>query len=273
MHPIFIPWCAGTSRHRHTNHCGPNNYSRESKERCRAGACPQPGEWRGIQTTTEPFDQPMHPIFIPWCAGTSRHRPATPTTVARTTTAEGRRRDVGLGLVPSQGEWRGIQTTTEPFDQPMHPIFIPWCAGTSRHRPATPTTVARTTTAEGRRRDVGLGLVPSQGEWRGIQTTTEPFDQPMHPIFIPWCAGTSRHRPATPTTVARTTTAEGRRKDVGLGLVPSQGSGVGYRRPLNPSINQCTQFSYLGVPAPAGTGRRHQPLWPELRQPRVEGEM
>ena len=39
-----------------------------------------------------------------------------------------------------------------------------------RHRPATPTTVARTTTAEGRRRDVGLGLVPSQGSGGGVQT-------------------------------------------------------------------------------------------------------
>ena len=206
MHPICILWCAGTSRHRHTNHCGPNNYSRGSKERCRALS-----PARGVAWDT---DDP------------------------------------------------------EPFDQPMHPTLV--CRQPAPA--ATPTTVARTTTAEGRRKDVGLGLVPSQGSGVGSQTTTEPFDQPMHPIVIPW-RGTSRHRPATPTTVARTTTAEGRRRDVGLGLVPSQGSGVGYRRPLNPSINQCTQFSYLGVPAPAGTGRQHQPLWPEQLQPRVEGEM
>ena len=61
-----------------------------------------------------------------------------------------------------------------------------------------------------------------------------------------------RRRPATPTTVARTTTAQGRKRNVGLGLVPSQGWGGGHRRHLNPSINQCTQFSYLGVPAAAG---------------------
>ena len=63
-----------------------------------------------------------------------------------------------------------------------------------------------------------------------------------------------RHRPATPTTVARTTTAQGPKRNVGLGLVPSQGWGGGAQMtPLNPPINQCTQFSYLGVPAVAGT--------------------
>ncbi len=78
------------------------------------------------------------------------------------------------------------------------------------------------------------------------------------PSLVPDHIGTkmngSRHRPARPTTVALTTTSEGRRRDVALGLVPSQGRGGGHRRHLNPSINQCTQFSYLGVPAPAGMG-------------------
>ncbi len=61
-----------------------------------------------------------------------------------------------------------------------------------------------------------------------------------------------RRRPATPTTVARTTTAQGRKRNVALGLVPSQGRGGVHGRHLNPSINQCTRFSCLGVPAPAG---------------------
>ena len=39
----------------------------------------------------------------------------------------------------------------------------------------------------------------------------------------------------------------------GEGLVPRWGGGgAWHRRHLNPSINQCTQFSSLGVPAPAG---------------------
>ena len=51
--------------------------------------------------------------------------------------------------------------------------------------------------------------------------------------------------------------AEGRRRNVALGLVPSQGNGGGHIRHLNPSIDQCTQFSYLGVPAPAEGQRRN----------------
>ena len=33
------------------------------------------------------------------------------------------------------------------------------------------------------------------------------------------------------------------------GLVPSEGRGAWHRRQLNPCINQCTRFSYLGAPA------------------------
>ena len=40
-----------------------------------------------------------------------------------------------------------------------------------------------------------------------------------------------RRRPATPTTVARTTTAEGPKRNVALGLVPSQGQGASRRIP------------------------------------------
>ncbi len=40
-----------------------------------------------------------------------------------------------------------------------------------RRRPATPTTVARTTTTQGRKRNVGLGLVPSQGRGGGTDDT------------------------------------------------------------------------------------------------------
>ena len=93
LHPIFIPSCAGTSRHvqlvrKHvpdsdpgsipapagdTNHRRPNNDSPGSQEKCSAGACPQPGVVWGARMTPEPSHQPMHPIFIPWCAGASRH--------------------------------------------------------------------------------------------------------------------------------------------------------------------------------------------------------
>ena len=85
--PIFIPWCAGTSRHERlvrkhvpdsdpgsipapagdTNHRRPNNDSPASQEKCSAGACPQLGAGCVAQTTPDPF-------FIPWCAGPCRHQ-------------------------------------------------------------------------------------------------------------------------------------------------------------------------------------------------------
>ena len=75
--------------------------------------------------------------------------------------------------------------------------------------------------------------------------TLEHSHQPMQPYFHTlvcrhqpaWTIGAKadmsglrdqfRHRPATPTTVARTTTAQGRKRNVALGLVPSQGWGEG----------------------------------------------
>ena len=99
---LFIPWCVGASR--------------RSKEKCRAGACPQPGEGWRAQATPEPFHQPIHPIFIPWCAGTSR----------------GSKENCRVGARPQPGEGWGAQATPEPFHRPMHPIFIPSCAG---HQP------------------------------------------------------------------------------------------------------------------------------------------
>ncbi len=90
---IFIPRCAGAYRHgrlvrKHApdsdpgsipapagdaNHRRPNNDCRGSQEKCRAGAGPQLGVGWGAQMTPEPFHQPMHPIFMPWCAGGGRH--------------------------------------------------------------------------------------------------------------------------------------------------------------------------------------------------------
>ena len=102
----------------------------------------------------------------------------------------------------------------------------------------------------------------------------------MHPIFIPWCAGDSRHgrlvrthapdsdpgwipAPAGDTNHRRPNNGSpgSQERNVGLGLVPSQGAGRGHRRHLNPSIDLCTQFSYLGVPATAGMGDWYENTW------------
>ena len=172
-----------------------------------------------------------------------RHPPATPTTVARTTTAwpppdQGSQEKCSAGACPQLGAGWGAQTTPEPFHQPMHPIFIPWCAGDSRHErlvrthapdsdpgwipaPAGDTNHRRPNNdSPGSQEKCRAGACPQPGGGAGAQTTPEPFHQPMHPIFKPWCAGDSRHerlvrdthgpglrsgifrrRPATPTTV------------------------------------------------------------------------
>ena len=171
------------------------------------------------------------------------------------------------------GEVWVIAMTLELSHQPMHPIFIPWCAGDSPHeRLVRKWCFAGSSMPECHRPPLrhsrGSGNPEGRGGTNHTQTlpaTRPPFSYlgvPATARMSDWYESMSRtpirvqfrHRPATPTTVARTTTAQGRRRDVALGLVPSQGRGAGHRRHLNPSINQCTQFSYPGVPATAGMG-------------------
>ena len=171
--PILISWCAGASLHERlvgkhvpdsdpgwiparagdTNHRRPNNHSRRSKERCSAGARPQPGEGWEAQTTPELFRQPAHLIFISWCAGDSGHERLVGKhvpdydpgwTPARAGDTNHRRPNnhsrrskerCSAGACPQPGEGWEAQTTPEPFHQPTHPIFIPWCAGDSGHEP------------------------------------------------------------------------------------------------------------------------------------------
>ena len=79
-------------------------------------------------------------------------------------------------------------------------IFIPWCAGgiqawaskamwsegnEFRHRPATPTAVARTTTAQGPKRNVALGLVPSSGRDGSSPPLHCPPPSHFHPLMWP----------------------------------------------------------------------------------------
>ena len=142
-----------------------------------------------------------------------RHRPATPTTVARATTAQGRKRNVALGLVPSKG-WGGgandIQTLPAPSPLLLY-LGVPAPAGMSdwyesmsrttirdefRHRPATPTTVARTTTAQSRKRNVARGLVPRLGRAASPPALHHSAPSPFHPRMWPaqGAIGDSRER-------------------------------------------------------------------------------
>ena len=147
--------------------------------------------------------------------------------------AEGRRRNVALGLVPSQGNG-GVH------GRHLNPSINPCTQSSYLGVPAP---------AEGRRRNVGLGLVPSQERGGGHRRHLNPSINPALATPEPVHAQSSYLGVPAP--------AEGQRRNVGLGLVPSQGKGGEHWRHLNPSINPYTQSSYLGVPAPAEGQRRN----------------
>ena len=174
--PGWIPAPAGD-----TNHRRPNNHSPGSQEKCSAGACPQLGAGCVAQTTPVPS--------INQCTRFSY---------------------LGVPAPAGMSDWYESMSRT-----PIRDEF--------RHRPATPTTIARTTTAQGRKRNVALGLVP-----------------------LPAGSG---GRPATVTTAP---TSSFRRR-------PESRGGMGGRR----------HFSYLGVPAAAGMGDSYGTL-PSLDQRAVD---
>ena len=109
--------------------------------------------------------------------------------------------------------------------------------------------------------------------------TLELSDQPMHPIFIPWCAGASRHErlvrkhvpdsdpgwipaPAGDTNHRRPNNdSPGSQEKCSAGACPQLGAGCVAQTTPDPSINQCTQFSYLGLPAPAGMSDWYENTW------------
>ena len=104
---IFIPWCAGASRHerlvrKHIPDCDPGcalqstsmpALHRRNVPNCRPmvdggmrkcsavedfarrGACPPQGSGWGVAKSTVPIrrTKPQFRLFIPWCPGTSRH--------------------------------------------------------------------------------------------------------------------------------------------------------------------------------------------------------
>ena len=208
MHPIFTPWCAGTSQKnvglglvprqgrgaRHRRHLtlpstnAPNFHTlvcRHQPEKCRAGACPPPGAGCVAQTTPDPPTNPMHPIFIPWCAGTSQ-------------------KNVGLRLVPRQGRgaWHGRHLTLPSTNAPNFHTLV------CRHQPAS-------------------AIATNMG-----------------------CNGSRACR-------RRLASIEKCR----AGACPPPGAGcVAQTTPDPPINNQCTQFSYLGVPAPAGISNCYESM-------------
>ena len=95
---IFIPWCAGTSRHRRLvrKQCALQATSMPALHRrilpncrpmvdggmrkCSAGACPPLGSGWGLAESAVPIrcTKPQLPHFITWCAGGRRHEQLVP---------------------------------------------------------------------------------------------------------------------------------------------------------------------------------------------------
>ena len=117
----------------------------------------------------------------------------------------------------SRGEVRVVAITLELSHQPMHPIFIPWCAGASRNERLVrkhvpyydPGCTLQSTSmpalhrrnvpncrpmADGEMRKCSAGACPPLGSEWGVAESTVPIrcTKPQLPIFIPWCASPSR---------------------------------------------------------------------------------
>ena len=168
--------------------------------KCSAGACPPLGSGWGVAESAAPIrcTKPQLRLFIPWCAGASRHerlvRKHVPdsdpgcslqsTSMPALHTAKQRR------LIVDRWSMDPAETAT--------PAFHPWCAGTSRHerlvrndRRNAPTCRKCSAVEDFARR----GACPPQGSGWGVAESTMPIrcTKPQLRLFIPWCAGTSRH--------------------------------------------------------------------------------
>ena len=102
--------------------------------------------------------KPQLQLFIPWCAGDSRH---------------GR---LVRKHVPDSDPGCALQSTSIPA---LHGRILPNC------RPM----------AEGGMRKCSAGACPPQGSGWGVAESAAPIrgTKPQLPFFIPWCAGASRH--------------------------------------------------------------------------------
>ena len=182
------------------------------REKCSAGACPQLGAGCVAQTTPDPSINQCTQfsyLGVPAAAGMNdwyeNNYPLPPNS------SFPRRRE-------SRGEVRVVAMTLELFHQPMHPNFIPWCAGASRHErlvrkhvpDSDPGCALQSTSmpvlhrrnvpncrpmAVGGMRKCSAGACPPLGSGWGVTESAVPIrcTKPQLRRFIPWCAGTSRH--------------------------------------------------------------------------------
>ena len=128
----------------------------------------------------------------------------------------------------------------------MHPFFIPWRAGTSRHGRLVRKHVPDSD--PGWMVPATEFVIPAKaGIQRGrvAPTTPKHFQRPGL-IFIPWCAGTSRHERLVRKHVP----------DSDPGWIPAPAGDTNHRRPSNDSRGPKERCSAGACPQPAGSGGR-----------------
>ena len=128
--------------------------------KCSAGACPPLGSGWGVAQSAVPIrcTKPQLPIFIPWCAGTSRNERLV------------------RKHVPDYDPGCTLQSTSMPA---LHRRNVPNC------RPM----------ADGGMRGCSAGACPPLGSEWGVAQSTVPIrcTKPQLRLSITWCAGGSRH--------------------------------------------------------------------------------
>ena len=179
--------------------------------------------------TLELSHQPMHPIFIPWCAGASRHERLL------------------RKHIPDSDPGCALQSTSMPA---LHRRNVPIC------RPMVDGGMRKCSAVEDFAR---RGACPPLGSGWGVAESAAPIrcTKPQLRLFIPWRAGGNRHerllRKQTPNSSLRRSKAC---------PVPRYGAGVqGWGNPLAPQPVSShrrigTPFRRSGppfvIPAPAG---------------------
>ncbi len=133
--------------------------------------------------------------------------------------ADGGMRECSAGACPPLGSGWGVAESAVPIrcTKPQLRLFIPWCAGASRHERLV------------------RKHVPDSDPGCALQSTSMPA---LHRRNVPNC------RPM----------ADGGMRECSAGACPPLGSGGAWQNPPCQFAvpNHSSGFSYLGVPAPAG---------------------
>ena len=133
----------------------------------RRGACPPLGSGWGVAQSAVLIrcTKPQLPLFIPWCAGTSRNERLV------------------RKHVPDYDPGCTLQSTSMPA---LHRRNVPIC------RPMVDGGMRKCSAVEDFAR---RGACPPLGSGWGLAESVVPIHctKPQLPLFIPWCAGASRN--------------------------------------------------------------------------------